>query len=110
MTGILKNELVEAMKRNNAQNIKDLVYQYLRLSGLETPLNEHRLINAWSEVLGPQMAKYTDVEHLFIKNQKLYVHVTSAALRQELSMARSTLVRTLNDRVGSQVITDIVFN
>ena len=98
------------MKRNKAQNISDLVLQCLRLSGLETPLNEHRLIQAWSDVLGPQMSKYTDVEHLYIKNQKLYVHVTSAALRQELSMARSTLVKTLNNRVGSQVIVDIIFN
>lgn len=98
------------MKRNKAQNINDLVLQFLRLSGLETPLNEHRLIQAWSDVLGPQMSKYTDVEHLYIKNQKLYVHVTSAALRQELSMARSTLVKTLNNRVGSQVIVDIIFN
>ena len=98
------------MKRNKAQNISDLVMQFLRLSGLETPLNEHRLIQAWSDVLGPQMSKYTDVEHLYIKNQKLYVHVTSAALRQELSMARSTLVKTLNNRVGSQVIVDIIFN
>ncbi|MBR1597046.1 MAG: DUF721 domain-containing protein [Phocaeicola sp.] len=98
------------MKRNKAQNISDLVLQFLRLSGLETPLNEHRLIQAWSDVLGPQMSKYTDVEHLYIKNQKLYVHVTSAALRQELSMARSTLVKTLNNRVGSQVIVDIIFN
>lgn len=98
------------MKRNKAQNISDLVLQFLRLSGLETPLNEHRLIQAWSDVLGPQMSKYTDVEHLYIKNQKLYVHVTSAALRQELSMARSMLVKTLNKRVGSQVIVDIIFN
>lgn len=98
------------MKRNKAQNISDLVLQFLRLSGLETPLNEHRLIQAWSDVLGPQISKYTDVEHLYIKNQKLYVHVTSAALRQELSMARSTLVKTLNNRVGSQVIVDIIFN
>ena len=98
------------MKRNKAQNINDLVLQFLRLSGLETPLNEHRLIQAWSDVLGPQMSRYTDVEHLYIKNQKLYVHVTSAALRQELSMARSTLVKTLNNRVGSQVIVDIIFN
>ena len=98
------------MKRNKAQNISDLVLQFLRLSGLETPLNEHRLIQAWSDVLGSQMSKYTDVEHIYIKNQKLYVHVTSAALRQELSMAHSTLVKTLNNRVGSQVIVDIIFN
>ncbi len=95
------------MKRNNAEPIGKLIQSYLRQESLESPLNEHRLINAWSEVLGPAIASYT--RDLFIKNQVLYVHLTSAALRQELMMGRELLVRNLNARVGAQVITHIVF-
>ena len=46
---------------------------------------------------------------LYIRNQTLYVHLTSAALRQELMMGRELLVRTLNQRVGATVITNIIF-
>ncbi|KAB4008764.1 DUF721 domain-containing protein, partial [Bacteroides uniformis] len=46
---------------------------------------------------------------LYIKNQVLYVHLTSAALRQELMMGRELLVRNLNRHVGAQVITNIIF-
>lgn len=95
------------MKRNNAEPIGKLIQSYLRQESLESPLNEHRLINAWSEVLGPTIASYT--RDLFIKNQVLYVHLTSAALRQELMMGRELLVRNLNAYVGAQVITNIVF-
>lgn len=95
------------MKRNNAEPIGKLIQNYLRQESLESPLNEHRLINAWSEVLGTTIASYT--RDLFIKNQVLYVHLTSAALRQELMMGRELLVRNLNARVGAQVITNIVF-
>ena len=95
------------MKRNNAEPIGKLIQSYLRQESLESPLNEHRLINAWSEVLGPTIASYT--RDLFIKNQVLYVHLTSAALRQELMMGRELLVRNLNAHVGAQVITNIVF-
>ena len=95
------------MKRNNAEPIGKLIQSYLRQESLETPLNEHRLINAWAEVLGPVIASYT--HGLFIKNQVLYVHLTSAALRQELMMGRELLVRNLNAYVGAQVITNIVF-
>ena len=94
------------MKRNNAEPIGKLIRAYLRQESLESPLNEHRLINAWAEVLGPAIASYT---RDFIKNQVLYVHLTSAALRQELMMGRELLVRNLNARVGAQVITNIVF-
>lgn len=95
------------MKRNDAEQIGLLVQQYLRWESLEAPLNERRLINAWPEVLGPTIASYT--KDLFIKNQVLYVHLTSAALRQELMMGRELLVRNLNRHVGAQVITNIIF-
>lgn len=95
------------MKRNNAEPIGKLIRAYLRQESLESPLNEHRLINAWTEVLGPTIASYT--REIFIKNQVLHVHLTSAALRQELMMGRELLVRNLNAHVGAQVITNIIF-
>ena len=95
------------MKRNDAEQIGKLIRNYFRQECLESPLNERRLIAAWSEVLGSAVASYT--RELYIKNQVLYVHLTSAALRQELMMERELLVRNLNRHVGAQVITDIMF-
>lgn len=94
------------MKRNDAEQIGKLVQQFLRQESLESPLNEQRLLDAWSQVLGPA-ANYT--RDLFIRNQTLYVHLTSAALRQELLMGREMLVRALNQKVGATVITNIIF-
>lgn len=95
------------MKRNDAEQIGTLIRNFLRQESLESPLNEQRLINAWPEVLGSAIASYTS--GLYIKNQVLYVHLTSAALRQELMMGRDLLVRNLNRHVGAQVINNIVF-
>ncbi|MDR1004621.1 MAG: DUF721 domain-containing protein [Prevotellaceae bacterium] len=95
------------MKRNQAKSIGDLIRVYLRQESLETPLNEQRLVNAWGEVMGETILSYT--KGLFIKNQVLYVHLTSAPLRQELMMGREMLVRNLNRHVGATVITNIVF-
>ena len=47
------------MKRNNAEQIGELIRHYLRQESLESPLNERRLISAWPEVLGPTIASYT---------------------------------------------------
>lgn len=94
------------MKRRDAQPIGELVRHFLRQESLESPLNERRLINAWGEVLGPTIASYT--REIYIKNQTLYVHLTSAPLRQELMMGCEMLVRTLNRHVGAQVIANIV--
>ncbi len=94
------------MKQRNITKIGTLIRKYLREESLETPLNEHRIISAWPEVMGTFIASYTT--ELYIRNQVLYVHVTSAALRQELMMGRNLLVRNLNKYVGAQVIKDIV--
>ena len=95
------------MKRNDAEQIGALIRNFLRQESLETPLNEQRLINSWKEVLGPTIASYT--HGLYIRNQILYVHLTSAALRQELMMGRDLLVRNLNQHVGATVINNIIF-
>lgn len=95
------------MRRNNAEQIGDVIRKFFRINGLESPLNEYRLVQAWKDVVGPVISKYTG--NLYIKNQILYVHLTSSVLRQELMMGRDILVRNLNEKVGAQVIVNIIF-
>ena len=95
------------MRRNNTEQIGDVIRKFMREEGLESPLNEHRLLEAWREVLGPGVTSYTT--NLYIRNQILYVHLTSPALRQELMMGRELLVKNLNKHVGATVIVNIIF-
>lgn len=94
------------MKKTNTEPVGGVILQYLREYGLETPLNEYRLIQAWEKVVGPAVSRYT--KDLRIYNQVLFVTVTSAALRNELLMRRTELVSRLNTEAGAQVITKIV--
>ena len=95
------------MRRNDAEAIGDMIRKFFRVNGLESPLNEYRLVQAWKDVVGPVITRYTS--NLYIKNQILYVHLTSSVLRQELMMGREILVRNLNEKVGAQVIVNIIF-
>ncbi|MBO7111055.1 MAG: DUF721 domain-containing protein [Bacteroidaceae bacterium] len=94
------------MKKTDSEQVGGVIMQYLRDMGLETPLNEHRLIQAWDKVLGPSVSRYT--RELRIYNQVLYVTISSAALRNELMMRRTELVSRLNAEAGAQVITQII--
>lgn len=94
------------MKKTGTEKVGGLVMQFLRDNGLETPLYEHRLIQAWDSVVGAAVSKYT--KDLRIYNQVLFVTVSSAALRNELMMRRTELVVRLNTLAGAQVITQIV--
>ena len=95
------------MRRTNSEAVGDLIRQFLRQQGLETPLNEFRLIQGWEHVMGPVIARYT--KNLTIRNQTLHVQLTSPVIRQELMMQRRELTTRLNAYVGAQVIADIEF-
>lgn len=93
------------MFKREVKSINDILQQFLRKEGLETPLQQKRLIDAWDSVAGPMVARYT--QEKFIKNQILFVKITNPALRQDLSMMRQQLTRRLNEVVGSLVISDV---
>ena len=95
------------MRRTKSEAVGDLIRQFLRQQSLEAPLNEYRLIQGWEHVMGPIIARYT--KDIVIRNQTLYVQLTSPVIRQELHMQRRELTARLNAYVGAQVIVDIVF-
>lgn len=96
------------MRRTNSEPVSQVLMRFLRENGLETPLNQHRLLEAWPEVMGEGITRYTG--NLYIRNQTLHVKILSAVLRQQLMMSRTALVRRLNEHINAQVITDIMFD
>jgi len=88
------------------KNIGDLTHQFLRDNSLEVPLLERRIIAAWPEVM-PAAEEYT--ESVEIRNQTLWVKISSPALRSDLQMQRTELVRRLNNKVETIIINDIRF-
>ena len=95
------------MRKKNTEILADVIRQVLKEQRIEKPLYEHRVINAWPVVLGKNIMQYTSA--LNVKNGVLYVQITSAALRQDLHMSRSEIKKALNNHVGADIITEIVF-
>lgn len=95
------------MIRRQTRDIRSLINEFLRAEGLETPLNEYRIVQAWPEVAGAAIARYTG--KIFIKNRILFVQIRSAALRENLTCNRTMLAERLNRHVGAQVISELRF-
>jgi len=95
------------MRKKNTELLSDVIRQVLREHHLDRPLNEKRLIESWSLVLGTNIMQYTS--ELVVKNRILYVTLTSSVLRHDLFMSREEIKKSLNDKVGVEVIVDIIF-
>lgn len=95
------------MINTKAQPLRDAVMAFLRAEGLETPLLEYRITQAWAEVMGKAINRYT--KQVYVKNGILTVQLSSPALKQNLMMEHKRLAQKLNDHVGSYVINDVTF-
>lgn len=93
------------MKRN-ANTIKEAIDDLLNAYHLNDKLDEHRLLSSWESVMGKMIAKHT--REIFIKDKVLTVRLDSAVLREELSYARSKMIKLLNDSIGKEVVREVV--
>ena len=59
------------MFRKKVRSIAELLPEFLRNEGLETPLQQKRLLDSWDTVVGASISVYCADK--FIKNQTLYV-------------------------------------
>lgn len=88
--------------------LADLIKEFYELHKGPDYLDEVKALNAWKQVVGPFIASHTI--DLSIKNHVLLVRVDSDVLRNELCYSKSLLLKNLNERVGKEVITEIVFS
>ena len=96
------------MKRVNTQSIGEILREFFAQNPeIGRRLDEVRLVHAWREMLGPGVAQAT--HEAYVRGATLHVVLDSAVLRSELMMWRDRLVRTLNERVGTDVIREIRF-
>lgn len=95
------------MIRKNTQTIGEILRDFFEdNTGLYEKILEIRIQRAWGEVLGPMVLQYT--RNIYVKDRVLYVSLTSAVLRNELTLCRDRLVKSLNQYAGSVVIRDII--
>ena len=61
----------------------------------------------WAVLAGPQINAVT--HSAWVKGNRLYVKLTSAAWRQELHLRREEWRRQLNEQLGADLVREIVF-
>lgn len=94
------------MKEGKTKKIDELVDQVLRQMGLEQKFKEHEICEVWPEVVGQMISSRT--KSLNVVDGKLFVTFTSGVVRNEIMMVREGLIKALNDRVGSEVVKEMI--
>ncbi|CAN5374054.1 DUF721 domain-containing protein [soil metagenome] len=93
-------------KKSNEYTLKQAIDEMMRSFRLQGKMDEMKLINGWEKVMGAVILKYTRKIH--IENRILYVELSSAALREELSYGKTKMIKMLNDEAGGSVIDEVI--
>lgn len=95
------------MERKDSQQIGDVLRMAFQENCMQGKLDEVKAASLWPAVVGRGIA--TECGRPFVAKGLMTVAVGNAALRQELHMNRSRIVREINRQLGKDVITDIRF-
>lgn len=88
-------------------NISDAISEMLRESGWSNKFNFTRVIQAWPVLMGETVAKRTD--SVFVKDRVLFVKLSSAPLKSELSLSKELIKIRMHEMLGEELLTDIRF-
>jgi len=94
-------------KRNNSiLNIQDALKDFVENNKLEKGLDKVNVRNAWTKLMGNGVNNYTTAVDL--KNETLYVELSSSTLREELSYGKHKIRTMLNEELGKNLIKKVI--
>ncbi len=95
-----------AKRDSNEEKMNDVFKKLIRSYGFTSKLNEHEVIQAFSDIMGPVIMK--KVSNVYVYQYKLFLELKSAPLKQELSMEKTKLVNMINKELGQDYLKGMV--
>lgn len=95
-----------AKRENENQNMKEALSAFIQKNKLQGGMDKVDARAAWARLMGNGVNNYTtDVE---LKNDILYVALSSSVLREELSLGKSKIIKMLNEELGKDLVQKLV--
>ena len=96
------------MASSNEYTLKQAIEALIAQFKIEERLSETNVLNDWEKIVGKMIARHT--KNLYIKKRILYVEFDNAALRNELSYAKTRLIAAINKSLKTNAIDEIIFS
>lgn len=95
-----------AKRVSNEGSIGDVLKQFIEKNNLQGGMDKIDVQEAWKSLMGNGVNSYT--QEVVLKGSTLYVSLTSAVLREELSYGKQKIVKMINEELGKEVIKDVI--
>ncbi|PZR22261.1 MAG: DUF721 domain-containing protein [Flavobacterium psychrophilum] len=95
-----------AKRFNEEQSVGDVLKQFMQENKLQPGMDKIDVREAWKNLMGNGVNNYT--REIMLKGTTLYVELTSAVLREELSYGKAKIIKMINEELKREVVKDVV--
>lgn len=95
-----------AKRLSNESSISEVLQQFIQQNKLETGMDKIDVEQAWKDLMGNGVNSYT--QEVILKGATLYVKLTSAVLREELSYGKQKIIAMINEELKKEVVKEVV--
>ena len=94
------------MRGNNTNNVGDIIRQLMKNPKLAEKMDELDALDVWKELIGDNLKKF--VVSAKVHKGNLHVKLSSSVLRNELSYKKSELKEQINQKLGKEIVKEII--
>lgn len=84
----------------------ELLKEFMKRIPHRTKLQRGMVLHVWPEIVGEKIAAVS--KNLHFEGNRLVLEVDNSAWRHEIHMKRYSIVKRLNEKVGSKVVQEII--
>ena len=95
-----------AKRLSNQSPIGDILKEIIQSNKLQPGINQVAVSDAWKNLMGNGVNNYT--QRVTLKGSTLYVELTSAVLRQELSYGKDKIITMINEELKAEIVKEVV--
>ena len=95
-----------AKRLSNESPIGDVLKLIIEQNKLQPGMDQVSVKDAWKSLMGNGVNTYT--RNIVLKGSTLYVELTSAVLREELSYGKDKIVKMINEELRREIVKEVV--
>jgi hypothetical protein len=95
-----------AKRLNNQSSVGDVLKHFIQDNKLQAGMDQIDVREAWKNLMGNGVNHYT--KNVVLRKDILYVELSSAVLREELTHGKSKIVSMINEELKREVIKEVV--
>ncbi|MBF6642487.1 DUF721 domain-containing protein [Flavobacterium sp. J49] len=95
-----------AKRLSNESSIGEVLKAFIETNKLQGGMDKIDVQEAWKSLMGNGVNSYT--KEVVLKGSTLYVSLTSAVLREELSYGKQKIITMINEELRKEVVKDII--